>query len=219
MTFSFFIQEYYPLFLQGAYVSLQIAFFASFLGIFLGFLCGCLLTLRLKFLHKIIWLYVTIIRGTPMLIQVTATYYLLKYAGVPISAYWSAVLSIGLNSGAYMSQVVLSGINSVSVGQKEAAKTLGFSTKQIMMLIVLPQAVRTILPSLGNEFITLIKDSSLASVIGVVELNKQGSIIISETYNIPAVYITLCIVYLMLTSIVSLIVLGLEKKFSYHVKN
>jgi len=213
-----FIQEYYLLFLKGLFVSLQIAFFSCLMGALLGILFGVILAQKIKPFDLIVMLYVVIIRGTPMLIQIAATYYLLTSFGFGISAFWSAIFSIGLNSAAYVSQIVVAGINSVGHGQVEAAKTLGFSTSQIVSLIVLPQAIRTVLPALGNELVTLVKDSSLASTIGVYELAKQGGIIASQTYNAPAVYVMMGIMYLVVTTIISCFVSLLEKRMQYYVK-
>lgn len=213
-----FLQEYYPLFLKGVYVSLQIAFFSCLMGTLLGILFGVILSQKIKILHPLVMLYVVIIRGTPMLIQIAAIYHMLHFAGYSISAFWSAIFSIGLNSGAYISQVVVAGINSVGRGQIEAAKTLGFSRYQIISLIVLPQAIRTVLPALGNELVTLVKDSSLASTIGVYELTKQGSIVMSQTFNAPAVYFMMGIIYLTITTIISGLISLLEKRMQYYVE-
>lgn len=213
-----FIQEYCPLFLKGVFVSLQIAFFSCLMGTLLGIIFGVILSQKIKFLHSLVVLYVIIIRGTPMLIQIATIYNMLNFAGYSVSAFWSAIFSIGLNSGAYISQIVVAGINSVGHGQVEAAKTLGFSRGQIICLIVLPQAVRTVLPALGNELVTLVKDSSLASTIGVYELTKQGSIVMSQTYNAPAVYAMMGIIYLFITTIISGIISLLEKRMQYYVE-
>lgn len=213
-----FIQEYSPLFLKGLFVSLQIAFYSCMIGAVLGVVFGVVLSQKIKILHQLIMLYVVIIRGTPMLIQIAATYYILTYSGFAISTFWSAIVSIGLNSAAYVSQIVVAGINSVGHGQVEAAKTLGFSKSQIVILIVLPQAIRTVLPALGNELVTLIKDSSLASTIGAYELTKQGTIIASQTYDYPAVYLMMGVMYLTVTTIISCCVSLLEKRMQYYVE-
>lgn len=214
-----FVQEYLPLFLKGTLAAMQIALFSCFIGTILGLLLGIVLAYKVPVLQHIVWLYVIIVRGTPMLIQIMATYFLLTSSGFCISAFWSAVVSIGFNSGAYLSQVVVSGINSVGIGQTEAAKTLGFSSAQTMYYIVLPQAIRTVLPALGNELTTLIKDSSLASTIGVYELTKQGQIIMSQTYNAPAVFMMVGMIYFMITSVISFVVSYLEKRMQYYVKH
>ena len=158
----------------------------------------------------------SIIRGTPMLIQIMGTYFILRSWGIPIPTFWSAIISIGLNSAAYLSQTILSGITSVRSGQIEAAKTLGFSSAQTIRYIIFPQAIRSILPNLESEIVTLIKDSSLASIIGVYELTQQGQIIISQTYDTPSVYFAIGLIYLTLTTTVTILMSLLNKKINYH---
>ncbi len=210
------IKEFMPLFFDGALISIFIATLSCGIGIFFGGMAGVLLASDQRVLKWIIMGYVTIVRGTPMLIQIAATYFILIYFGVPISALYSAIISIGLNSAAYLSQIVFAGIKSVHKGQIEAAKVLGFSKYQTMKLIILPQAIRFMIPAFGNELVTLIKDSSLASTIGVYELSKQGNIVLSQTYDVPTVYILLAVMYLSMTSIVSLLVSLMDKKLNYH---
>lgn len=210
------IYEFKELFLSGILNTLLIAMMSCCLGIFIGTLAGILLSLRKGILYWFIMFYVNIVRGTPMLIQVAAMFYMLKFAGYSISAFSSAIISIGLNSAAYMSQIVLAGIKSVPKGQWEAAKALGFSKIQTMRYIILPQAIRTVIPAFGNELVTLVKDSSLASTIGVAELTKQGEIIATQTYDITTVYFLLACIYLMITGFLSLLVLQLEKRMRYH---
>lgn len=206
------IKEFYPLIIKGISQTFQIALFSCLIGSVVGTITGIIFSGKNKVLKSLGSIYVTIIRGTPMLIQITATFYLLKFAGFRITAFWSAILSIGLNSGAYVSQIIFSGIKSIGKGQIEAAQTLGFTKHQATKLIILPQAIRTMLPALGNEFVTLMKDSSLASVIGVYELTQQGNDIISHTYNAPTVFLTIGAIYLVLTSCISFGVSLLEKK-------
>jgi His/Glu/Gln/Arg/opine family amino acid ABC transporter permease subunit len=210
------IYEFKDFFLAGIANTLLIAFVSCLIGIFVGSCAGIILAVRKGILYWIIMAYVNIVRGTPMLIQVAAMFYVLKFAGYSISAFSSAVISIGLNSAAYMSQIVLAGIKSVHKGQWEAAKVLGFSRVQAMQYIILPQAIRTVIPAFGNELITLVKDSSLASVIGVAELSKQGEIVMSQTFDVPTVYAVLACCYLLITGILSLLVSKLDKKLRYH---
>ena len=210
------ILEFKELFLSGIINTLLIALLSCLLGITVGTITGILLSIRKGVVYWLIMFYVNVVRGTPMLIQIASMFYILKFAGYSITAFWSAIISIGLNSAAYMSQIVLSGINSVPKGQWEAAKVLGFSRFQTMQYIILPQAIKTVIPSFANELITLVKDSSLASTIGVYELTKQSEIIMSQTFDVPTVYIVLACTYLIITGILSLLVLQLDKKFSYH---
>lgn len=210
------LSEFSPLLLKGMLISLQIAFCSCLLGTALGLLTGIILASKHTFAKIVAQAYVTIIRGTPMLIQIAATFYLLKLAGSSISALWSAIISIGLNSGAYMSQIILSGIKAVHKGQIEAAQTLGFTKAQTTYYIVLPQAIRTVIPAIGNELVTLVKDSSLASTIGVYELAKQGEIIMSQTFDAPTVYVAVGLMYLGLTTIVTISMNFIDKKMNCH---
>lgn len=213
------LATYYPLLLKGVGLSLQIAFISCGIGAILGTALGVILAGKNKFAKFFAQLYVSIIRGTPMLIQITGTYLVLTKAGVPISALWSATISIGLNSAAYLSQTILTGITSVSKGQLDAAKSLGFSPAQTIRYIIFPQAVRTVLPNLESEIVTLIKDSSLASTIGVYELTKQGNIIISQTFDAPTIFFAIGLMYLILTTTVTILMSLLNKKINYHAKH
>lgn len=205
--------ESIPQLLRGAGLSLQIAFFGAILGLGLGGLLGIALSQKGRIVRGLANAYVTLVRGTPMLVQILALFYLLPELGVEISPIWSASLAIGLNSAAYIAEVVRAGIGSVPVGQVEAARTLGMSEWAITCQVVMPQAIRTILPALGNEFVILVKDSSLASVIGVMELSKVGSMIRSRTYDAFTILIAVACVYLALTSLLSYFVKRLEKRF------
>lgn len=213
------IKHSLPLLLRGLTVSIKIAFLSSLIGFGVGIILGFILTEKNKLLRIFANTYVNIVRGTPMLLQIIFIYNLLPLLGIKMTALFSAILAIGFNSGAYVSQVIKSGILSVSKGQIEAAKVLGFSNFQIMRYIIFPNAFRVVLPALGNEFITLIKDSSLASTIGVVELFKEGSIIISRTYDAISVLVAVGFIYLILTSIMSFLIDKLEVKLNKHVKN
>ena len=214
------IKSVAPQLLAGAWVTLQISFFASLIGFFGGTLLGIIQSGTSKILSFIVAIYVTIIRGTPMLLQIMFFYLMLPYFGVTISALHTAIIAIGINSSVYISQIVRSGISSVSQGQIEAGKTLGLSSYDSTRYIVLPQALRIVLPALGNEFITLIKDSSLAYAIGVLELYMRGNIIVSQAFNALGVYTLVGVIYLLMTSLVSLLFLKLEHTYSRsHARN
>ena len=208
-----------PLLLQGALVTLQIAGCGCFIGLILGIILALLHVSKNAFLRSVVTCYVVIIRGTPMLIQILCAFYVLPQLGIRIDALPTAIIAIGLNSAAYISQIIKSGISSVGVGQIEAAKVLGLSTIDTTRYIVLPQALRIVLPALGNEFVTLVKDSALASTIGVAELSKQGRLIISKTYDGISVFFALAIMYLLITSTISFIVAQLEKRMSFHAQD
>ena len=208
-----------PQLARGALVSMQIAALSCTIGVTLGTLLGLIQSGKNRLLKALVMLYVTLFRGTPMLIQLTFAFFVLPQIGISIPAFWTAVIAIGLNSSAYVSQIILSGIKSVSKGQLEAAQTLGFSKLQTTRYILLPQAIRTVIPALGNEFITLIKDSSLASTITVVELTKEGMRIQSTTFDALTVYTGVALFYLVMTTTLSLIMAHIQKRMSKHVEN
>lgn len=209
----------YPALIEGTKVTLSIAFTSSIIGFMGGTVLGFMHCSSQPWMRKFVSAYVTIMRGTPMLIQISFIYLLLPELGLQISAFSSAVLAIGMNSMAYISQIIRSGITSIDKGQIEAAHVLGLSHLQTMRYIIFPQAIRMVIPALINEFITLIKDSSLASFIGVVELFKASSRIISYTYDPIPVYCAMALIYLTLTTMLTFVVQYLERKTSYHVKH
>lgn len=212
------LQTSLPSLLLGATNSLKIALCSLIIGITGGTVLALILLYGNRSAKILGNIYITIIRGTPMLVQLITLYYVLPSFGMMISAVWAAILAIGLNSMAYISQIIQAGIQAVGRGQIEAAQTLGFTRMQAVRFIVLPQAFRTVFPALGNECITLIKDSSLASVIGVAELTHQGSIIMSRTYDALTIYAGVALIYLIMTSVASLGLYFLERKLQY-VKN
>ncbi len=201
-----------PALLQGVVVTLKIAFFGCIIGLSFGTIVALLQNYLPKPWSFIATTYVTIIRGTPMLIQILSAYFILPQIGLNLSGTNTAILAIGLNSAAYISQIIRSGIQSIGIGQIEAAKVLGLSQMQTIRYIILPQAFMVIIPVLTNELITLTKDSSLASIIGVQELSKQGSIIRTQTYDAITIFFGVGILYLIITTIISLLLSHIEKK-------
>jgi len=216
MNIEFFI-EYFPALAKGALISLSIAGLGCTLGLILGSIAVILLLKEQPVIKALVYTYINLIRGTPMLIQILFLYFVLPGFNIYIPAFWTAVLAIGLNSGAYISNIIRGGIMAVGKGQYEAGKVLGLSDFQTLRLIIFPQAFRISLPTLGNEFITLVKDSSLASVIGVFELSKQGELLMHKTYDAMSSYILVAVLYLMMTLTLSLFVLYLEKRINKHV--
>jgi His/Glu/Gln/Arg/opine family amino acid ABC transporter permease subunit len=205
----------YPQLIQGTLVTLQIAALSTMLGFMGGTILGYLHTLKNTFLQAAITIYVTLFRGTPMLIQISFLYLLLPQIGITLSAFACAVIAIGLNSTAYISQIIKSGIQSIDAGQWQAAHVLGFSRWQTMRFIIMPQAFRVVIPALLNESITLIKDSSLASTIGVIELFKTSSRVISITYQPIPVYVIMACIYLTLTTLLSIAAHYAAKRMHY----
>ncbi|HJZ23315.1 MAG TPA: amino acid ABC transporter permease [Candidatus Babeliales bacterium] len=208
-----------PALARGAWLSLQIGIFAAMIGFVLGTILGVIQSRHILVLNQLVTLYTTFMRGTPMLIQIAFAYFLLPQIGIPISAFWVAVIAIGLNSGAYVSHIVRSGIASIDKGQLEAARVLGLSTMQTIRYVILPQAISVVLPALGNELITMVKDSSLASTIGVMELTKEGSLIRSRTYDALSIYVGVMLFYLAMTMTLTYLLSFIEKRMRRHVSN
>ena len=213
MTIFFSISKYLPLLLRGAFVSLEIGFLSAIIGFFLGTTLGLLSEYGNKLTKVIIGIYTSIIRGTPMLIQITGYFFLLPQMGIT-SNLATATIAIGLNSSAYISHIIRSGISAIEKGQIEAGKTLGLNRLQIIRYIMLPQIIRITIPIMGNELITLIKDSSLASIIGVTELYKEARNLINNTYDVATIYLLLAFTYLLITLPLSYIVNKIDKKLN-----
>lgn len=193
----------YQYIIEGIFNTLIIAFFAVIIGLLIGLLIGIVNsynkeTGKLKILNKLLNLYVTIIRGTPVVLQLMIIYYVI-FRSVDINVLLVGIIAFSINSGAYVSEIVRAGIESVDVGQKEAAYAIGFNFSKTMTHIILPQALKNILPALGNEFITLLKETSVAGYIGIVELTKASDIIASRTYNYFFPLTVSALIYLCLT--------------------
>jgi His/Glu/Gln/Arg/opine family amino acid ABC transporter permease subunit len=173
MDFSF-MSEYYLFFLEGAKFTLIIAFFSVLLGVIGGTFFALMKISKSFILNAIASTYVEIIRGTPLLVQLYIIFYGLPYIGVDLPDMVAGIFAMGINSSAYVAEIIRGGINSVDKGQMEAARSLGMSYNMAMISIIIPQAVKTIIPVLGNEFIVIIKESSIVSVIGIHELSYNA---------------------------------------------
>ena len=201
-----------PALLHGTLITLKIAAYGTLIGFSLGTLLGVARTSKNKLVRLLISLYTTIVRGTPMLFQIIIFVYIIP---LPISELSAAIWAIGINSSAYICEIVRGGILAIPKGQHEAAHVLGLSPWQTYRYIIIPQAFRTLLPSFGNEFITLIKDSSLASIVGVMELFKEGTIVISQHYDAISIYAIVGLIYLVLTSIVSIVINYIQSRVNH----
>lgn len=202
--------------LNGLKVTLIVAFFAALFGIVFGFLLAVIRSTHdkqgnLKILNVIAHTYITIIRGTPVVVQLLIIYYVI-FAAVDINKVIVAVLAFGMNSAAYVSEIFRSGIMSIDTGQFEAGRSLGFNYVQTMRYIILPQAFKNVLPALGNEFIVLLKETSVSGYIAMEDLTKGGDIIRSRTYNAFLPLFAVAIIYLVLVLIFSKLVSMLERR-------
>lgn len=168
------MSEYYMFFINGAKFTLIIAFFSVLLGVIGGTVFALMKISKNLILNMIASTYVEIIRGTPLLVQLYIIFYGLPYIGVDLPDMIAGIFALSINSSAYVAEIIRGGINAVDKGQMEAARSLGMSYNMAMVSIIIPQAVKTIIPVLGNEFIVIIKESSIVSVIGIHELSYNA---------------------------------------------
>ncbi len=203
-----------PLLLQGALVTLEITALAVGLGLVFGLVAALAQLSKFAPLRLIAKVYVDFIRGTPLLVQIFIIYFALPVViGHRIDPFFAAVAACSINSGAYVAEIFRAGIQSIDIGQMRAGLSLGMNWTMTMRYIILPQAFKRIIPPLGNEFIAMLKDSSLVSVIGFEELTRSGQLIIAETYGSLEIWSAVAIIYLVMTLTITRIVSVLEKKF------
>ena len=212
--------------LNGLWVTIQITIVAALIGIVLGFLIAMIRSTHdmqlagkkcqkfgdyvLKFLNAVCNVYITVIRGTPVVVQLMISYFLIFVSvrdGVPIG-----IFAFGINSGAYVAEIFRGGIMAVDNGQFEAGRSLGLNYLQTMIHIVIPQMFKTVLPTLCNEFIALLKETSVAGYVGVVDLTKAGNSIAGRTYSYFMPLITVAAIYLVLVMILTWLVGKLERR-------
>lgn len=201
---------------EGLLTTLEISFFSVIIGVVLGFIFAVIRatsdkTGKLKLLNALIKIYVTIIRGTPVMIQLLIIYYVI-FASTNINKVLVAVLAFGLNSVAYMTEIVRSGIMSIDNGQFEAGRSLGFNYVQTMRHFILPQALKNVLPAIGNELIVLIKETSISGYIGIMDMTRGADYIRSRTYDAFPPLIAVALVYLVIVMILTALVGKLERR-------
>jgi len=208
----------YDYLLSGLGVTIEVAFAAILLGLAVGFLVAVVRSThdkygRFAFLNFLSKVYLTVIRGTPMVVQLLITYYIILRS--VDSKVLIAILAFGINSGAYQAEIIRAGITSIDPGQMEAGRALGLSYWRTMLRIILPQAIRNVLPALGNEFIVLMKDTSIVGYIALIDLAKGGDIIRSQTYSVYLPYLTVAAIYLVLVMTFTWLLGKLER----HLRN
>ena len=233
---AFLLQKYGTLFLRGTGMTLLIALTGTLLGFLIGLLVAIVRTVALpqsrhpqkstsaeraslalrrallRAVQLLLSVYIQVFRGTPMIVQAVVIYYGAQYAGVYMDTTFAAIFIISINTGAYMAEIIRGGIVSVDKGQFEAAHAIGMTHWQTMTTVVLPQAIRNILPSVGNEFIVNIKDSSVLNVISVSELFFQAKSAAGAYYRYFEVYFIIACIYLVLTLSVSRILVWVERR-------
>lgn len=210
---------------NGLYVTLQVTFYALLLGVFIGVVVAIIRSTHdnnistissgfgrfiLKFLNFISKIYLTVIRGTPVVVQLMLIYYVILVS--VDSKVLVAALAFGINSGAYVAEIVRSGIMSIDKGQFEAGRSLGLSYTQTMIKIIIPQAFKNVLPTLANEFIVLLKETSVSGYVALEDITKAGDLIRSRTYSAFLPLIVVAVIYLVLVMFFTKLVSVLERR-------
>lgn len=214
---NFIFEDRYRWLLQGLANTLQMTLFAGMIGILIGLVLSLIRVLhksgaKIGFLNAFANAYITVIRGTPVMVQILIINFVI-FASIPVSKLLVASLAFGINSGAYVAEIFRAGINSVDAGQAEAARSLGLSYGQSMRLIVLPQAVKNVLPAMFNEFITLLKETSIAGYIAFTDLTRAGNNIRTLTFSaMPLLLVAL--IYLIIVMFMTFILRRLERRLA-----
>ncbi|WLD83010.1 amino acid ABC transporter permease [Selenomonas dianae] len=207
----------FPLLLVGAGVTIQITVLSTAIGFVIGLIVGVARISNLRVLRMLAEVYVEFFRGTPLLVQIFLFYFALPViTGQRIDPFIAAISACGINSGAYVAEIFRAGIQSVDDGQMEAGRSLGMTWLQTMRYIIVPQAFKRVIPPLGNEFIAMLKDSSLVSVIGFEELTRRGQLIIAKTYGSFEIWMSVAVIYLVMTLTISRFVAYLERRYRVH---
>lgn len=218
-TKTFIDESRYKMYLEGIGNTLLITLFATIIGIIIGSLVAIVKVaykndrkhnVILKILNTICEIYTTVIRGTPVVVQLLIMYNIIFRSST--QAVVIGFVSFGINSGAYVSEIIRAGINAVDIGQTEAGRSLGLSSSVTMAKIVLPQAIKNVLPAIGNEFISLLKETSIIGYLGVIDLTRAADRTISRTMDVYFPYISIALVYLALVGIFSFFVKKLERR-------
>ncbi len=222
---NFIAEDRYMYLVKGLWMTLRITFFAVLLGIALGVIAAIVRSTHdktikemrpglakglLVFFNAIVKLYLTVIRGTPVVVQLMIMYYIIFASST--NAMLVAVLAFGINSGAYVAEIIRSGIMSIDNGQFEAGRSLGFNYIQTMYYIVIPQALKNVLPALANEFIVLIKETSVSGYVGIMDLTRGGDVIRSRTFVAFMPLFAVAAIYLIIVVIFSKLVTVMERR-------
>ena len=222
---NFIAEDRYMYLVKGLWMTLRITFFAVLLGIALGVIAAIVRSTHDKtikemrpglakglliFFNAIVKLYLTVIRGTPVVVQLMIMYYIIFASST--NAMLVAVLAFGINSGAYVAEIIRSGIMSIDNGQFEAGRSLGFNYIQTMYYIFIPQALKNVLPALANEFIVLIKETSVSGYVGIMDLTRGGDVIRSRTFVAFMPLFAVAAIYLIIVVIFSKLVTVMERR-------
>ena len=207
-----------PVFMQGAVVTVELAAWTVVGGSLLGIVVALLRMSRIRVIRFLSTAYVEFLRGTPMLVQVLIVYYGLPQMGIKLPRMTAGIMALIINSGAYMAEIVRSGIQAIDGGQNEAARSLGMTSAQTMLYIILPQAIKNILPAIGNEFVVIIKESSILYTIGIYELTYQANKLASTNFHYLETLTISALIYFVLTFTTSRVLGLLERRMSRAVR-
>jgi His/Glu/Gln/Arg/opine family amino acid ABC transporter permease subunit len=203
-----------PYLLQGALVTLEISICAMAAGTVIGLVCGLISVSDRRVLKAIVRAYVYFVRGTPALVQIFLIYFALPRIGLELSPFASGVVALAFNSGGFIAEIVRAGLESIDTGQTDAALSIGMTGRQSILFILLPQSLRRITPPLTNELITLVKSSSLLSVISIAELTRSAQVIIAERFTPFELYAELAVFYLVIISVLAWFSEYLERRLA-----
>jgi len=199
--------------LEASWLTIYLSFVSFVIALFIGVIVGTLRSLKTNYFIKfLISSYIEIFRGTPLLIQLFFIYYGLPQIGITMSSHQAAIIGLSLNFGAYMAEIVRAGIQAIPKGQYEASNSLGLSKIQMFIHIIYPQAFKIVLPPLTNTYASILKDSSLVSVLSITELTRAGQLIYVRTYEPFEIYLTLGVFYFIMTYTIAIFSKHLERK-------
>ncbi|MGI6644114.1 MAG: amino acid ABC transporter permease [Bacillota bacterium] len=207
-----FVVEILPRLLSAATVTIRLTCMAMLLGVVIGATLALMRTSRNRILSLVASAYVTVFRGTPLVVQMLVVYFALPEIGLRLDKFTSAVVALAMNSGAYIAEIIRAAIESIDRGQMEAGRSLGMSYGMTMRRVIIPQTYRRLLPPLGNEFIAMLKDTSLIALIGGEELTRAGQHIISASLRPWPVYLTVAAIYLAMTAAFTVLVQRWERR-------
>ncbi len=207
-----------PFLLKGAVVTIQISLLAMALALVLGLVAAIGRMSRSRLLRFVAGFYIEVIRGTPLLVQLFIVYYGLPSYGIRLDPFTAGFLTLGVHYGAYLSEVYRAGIESIDRGQWEAAASIGMPRNMVLREIILPQAMRTVLPPIGNYFISMLKDSALVATISVAELLRSGQLRVAVTFRAMEIYLMVAALYLAMSYPLSLLTRALERRMSRGVR-
>ncbi|MDR3290380.1 MAG: amino acid ABC transporter permease [Rickettsiales bacterium] len=204
-----------PFLIKGTIMTLKLSAVSVLVGSILGLFAGLARVSKYKILNWIAVGYSDFFRGTPLIVQLFIIYFAIpSILHLNIEPFAACIIACGLNSGAYISEIVKGGIQSIDIGQTEAGKSLGLNNFQVMFYIIFPQAIKRILPAMGNEFIGLLKGTSIVSVIGMRELTREGQLIIARTYASFEIWLMVAIFYLILVVSLSRLITFAERRLN-----